>query len=186
MGKTPYEVLLAEKNRVQQEAKDTAIKGNLKHYILAVKDTYRQINEDEKITFLNGLEDLLAKASLKIEKKASLKIEKKASLKIEKKASLKIEKKASLKIENPCENLTMREVLDQSVFYLDYRNEESPSSLRLHNSGIQTIRQLVEYTEERLSKKFNIGRKTVDYVKKRLENMDLHLGMKTDEFYKDS
>lgn len=72
------------------------------------------------------------------------------------------------------EDERLRALLDTPVEELELSVR---SSNCLRNENIRTIGDLTRKTEEEIAKTRNFGRKSLDEIKKRLEERDLHLGM---------
>ncbi len=74
---------------------------------------------------------------------------------------------------------------DPRLEHLDRSVEELELSVRsyncLKNANIQTIRELVQRTENEMLKTKNFGRKSLNEIKEILQRMGLSLGMKFDE-----
>jgi DNA-directed RNA polymerase subunit alpha len=74
---------------------------------------------------------------------------------------------------------------DPRVEHLDRSVEELELSVRsyncLKNANIQTIRELVQKSENEMLKTKNFGRKSLNEIKEILQKMGLSLGMKFDE-----
>ncbi|MGH9775864.1 MAG: DNA-directed RNA polymerase subunit alpha [Candidatus Acidiferrales bacterium] len=74
---------------------------------------------------------------------------------------------------------------DPRLEYLDRSVEELELSVRsyncLKNANIQTLRELVQKTENEMLKTKNFGRKSLNEIKEILNRMGLALGMKFDE-----
>jgi DNA-directed RNA polymerase subunit alpha len=74
---------------------------------------------------------------------------------------------------------------DPRLDHLDRSVEELELSVRsyncLKNANIQSIRELVQKTENEMLKTKNFGRKSLNEIKEILQRMGLGLGMKFDE-----
>ena len=92
-----------------------------------------------------------------------------------------------INFEEPVENVEMPTdvVHDPRLEYLDRSVEELELSVRsyncLKNANIQTIRELVQKSENEMLKTKNFGRKSLNEIKDILVKMGLSLGMKFDE-----
>src|SRR6201995_5872047 len=92
-----------------------------------------------------------------------------------------------INFEEPVENVEMPQdiVHDPRLEHLDRSVEELELSVRsyncLKNANIQTIRELVQKSENEMLKTKNFGRKSLNEIKDILVKMGLSLGMKFDE-----
>jgi DNA-directed RNA polymerase subunit alpha len=92
-----------------------------------------------------------------------------------------------INIDEPPENVEMPQdtVHDPRLEHLDRSVEELELSVRsyncLKNANIQTIRELVQKSENEMLKTKNFGRKSLNEIKDILVKMGLSLGMKFDE-----
>ena len=92
-----------------------------------------------------------------------------------------------INFEEPVENVEMPQdiVHDPRLEHLDRSVEELELSVRsyncLKNANIQTIRELVQKSENEMLKTKNFGRKSLNEIKDILVKMGLGLGMKFDE-----
>ena len=92
-----------------------------------------------------------------------------------------------INFEEPVENVEMPAdtVHDPRLEHLDRSVEELELSVRsyncLKNANIQTIRELVQKSENEMLKTKNFGRKSLNEIKDILVKMGLSLGMKFDE-----
>ena len=92
-----------------------------------------------------------------------------------------------INIDEPPENVEMPQdtIHDPRLEHLDRSVEELELSVRsyncLKNANIQTIRELVQKSENEMLKTKNFGRKSLNEIKDILVKMGLSLGMKFDE-----
>jgi DNA-directed RNA polymerase subunit alpha len=92
-----------------------------------------------------------------------------------------------INFEEPVENVEMPQdiIHDPRLEHLDRSVEELELSVRsyncLKNANIQTIRELVQKSENEMLKTKNFGRKSLNEIKDILVKMGLSLGMKFDE-----
>ena len=92
-----------------------------------------------------------------------------------------------INFEEPVDNVEMPQDVshDPRLEYLDRSVEELELSVRsyncLKNANIQTIRELVQKSENEMLKTKNFGRKSLNEIKEILGTMGLSLGMKIDE-----
>src|SRR5262249_28997919 len=92
-----------------------------------------------------------------------------------------------INIDEPPENVELPQDIahDPRLEHLDRSVEELELSVRsyncLKNANIQTIRELVQKSENEMLKTKNFGRKSLKEIKDILVKMGLSLGMKFDE-----